>query len=102
MDPHWHALIVLDMGSRPGPDPAGGVIVIAANDGFLPGRVNFAIRCGSDVNLLQWLRSLPFSPSASAEYANGHPQATGGSLSRDDFERFVDVFRRTPARRVGQ
>jgi single-stranded-DNA-specific exonuclease len=75
-------------------------IVIAANDGFLPGRVNFAIRCGSDVNLLQWLRSLPFSPSASAEYANGHPQATGGSLTRDDFERFVDVLMSAPARRM--
>jgi len=75
-------------------------IVVAANDGFLSERVNFAIRCDSDLNLLHWLRSLPFSPSASAEYANGHPQATGGSLSSDDFERFVDVLRTTPARRV--
>ena len=68
-------------------------IVIAANEGFLPGRVNFAMRSDSDVNLLEWLRNLPFSPSAAAEYANGHPRATGGSLTTEDFERFLDVVR---------
>ena len=68
-------------------------VVIAANEGFLPGRVNFAIRNSSDVNLLEWLRGLPFTPSPGAEYANGHPRATGGSLSSDDFERFVEVLR---------
>ena len=38
-------------------------IVVAANEGFLPGRVNFAIRSHANVNLLQWLRTLPFTPS---------------------------------------
>jgi single-stranded-DNA-specific exonuclease len=68
-------------------------VVIAANEGFLPGRVNFALRSDSDVNLLEWLRNLPFRPSASAEYANGHPRATGGSLSVEDFDTFLDVLR---------
>jgi hypothetical protein len=71
-------------------------IVIAANEGFLPGRVNFALRSDSNVNLLEWLRNLPFSPSAAAEYANGHPRATGGSLSVEDFELFLDVIRTHP------
>jgi single-stranded-DNA-specific exonuclease len=68
-------------------------VVIAANEGYLPGRVNFAIRSSTEVNLLHWLRTLPFTPSPTAEYANGHPRATGGSLTFDDFERFVDVLR---------
>lgn len=68
-------------------------VVIAANEGFLPGRVNFAIRSAADVNLLDWLRALPFTPSADAEYANGHPRATGGSLTVPDFERFVEALR---------
>ncbi len=70
-------------------------VVVAANEGFLPGRVNFAVRSSSDVNLLAWLRDLPFTPSPGAEYANGHPRATGGSLSPEDFDRFVDSI---PAR----
>jgi hypothetical protein len=68
-------------------------VVIAANEGFLPGRVNFAMRSDSDVNLLEWVRSLLFSPPPSAEYANGHPRATGGSLSVEDFGRLVEVLR---------
>lgn len=68
-------------------------VVIAANEGFLPGRVNFAIRSAADVNLLEWLRALPFTPSTDAEYANGHPRATGGSLGIEDFERFVQAVR---------
>jgi single-stranded-DNA-specific exonuclease len=68
-------------------------IVIAANEGFLAGRVNFAARSHANVDLLQWLKGLPFTPSPGAEYANGHPRATGGSLSIDDFERFMEVLR---------
>ena len=68
-------------------------VVIAANDGFIPGRVNFAVRSASPADLLLWLRTLPFTPSADAEYANGHPRATGGSLSLDDFKRFTGVLR---------
>ena len=63
-------------------------IVIAANDGYLPGRTNFAVRCADPVDLLEWLRKLPFVPSDRAEYGNGHSRATGGSLTIEDFDRF--------------
>lgn len=68
-------------------------IVIAANDGFIAGRVNFAVRSAEPIDLLEWLRTLPFTPQDTAEYANGHARATGGSLSPDDFERFLDAVR---------
>jgi hypothetical protein len=73
-----------------------GLIVIAANDGFLPGRVNFAVRCSeADRDLVAWLRALPTGPLA-GEYAHGHPRATGGSLSPDDFDRFLAAAGLTP------
>ena len=76
-------------------------IVIAANEGYLPGRTNFAVRCADQVDLLAWLRSLPFAPSDSAEYANGHARATGGSLSARDFERFArSLGFEAPARKM--
>ncbi len=87
-----HPLIAVRWSGRLAP-----AIVIAANDAFLPGRVNFAVRSASDVDLVAWLRSLPFTPSASAEFANGHPRATGGSLPIPDFERFVEVVAAAPA-----
>ncbi len=71
-------------------------VVMAANDGFIPGRVNFAVRCGTELNLLLWLRGLPFTPPPSAEYANGHPRATGGSLPIGAFEALVEVLRARP------
>jgi hypothetical protein len=64
-------------------------IVMAANDGYLPGRTNFAVRSQSDIDLVTWLRRLPFTPSPDAEYAHGHPRATGGSLSTSDFGAFI-------------
>jgi single-stranded-DNA-specific exonuclease len=78
-------------------------VVIAANEGFLAGRVNFAARCAADTDLLQWLRRLPFTPSPEAEYANGHPRATGGSLPLRDFDRFLEALRdgQEPAVRRG-
>jgi hypothetical protein len=67
-------------------------IVIVANDGYLPGRTNFAIRSADEVDLLAWLRALPFEPSEPAEYANGHARATGGSLTLGDFGRFKELL----------
>lgn len=64
-------------------------IVVAANDGYLPGRTNFAVRCDAEVDLVAWMRNLPFEPSPGAEFANGHARATGGSLTSTDFERFL-------------
>jgi single-stranded-DNA-specific exonuclease len=60
-------------------------IVIVANDGYLRGRTNFAVRCECDTDLVVWLRSIRFVPAPGAEYAHGHARATGGSLSPSAF-----------------
>lgn len=59
-------------------------IVIAANAGYLPGRVNFALRSRTGTDLIAFLKGLELPPFE-GEYANGHAQATGGSLSARDF-----------------
>lgn len=61
-------------------------VVLAANDGYLPGRVNFAVR-GGDGDLRALLRNA--LPDAGGEYAHGHPRATGGSLPPDEFDRLL-------------
>lgn len=58
-------------------------IVIAANVGYLPGRVNFAMRSAQPLNLLEVLRG--YDLPRGEEVAHGHPQATGGSLLLPDF-----------------
>lgn len=67
-------------------------IVIAANDGYLPGRTNFAVRCRDTIDLVAWLRGLPFTPPPDAEYAHGHARATGGSLPPAAFEAFITTL----------
>lgn len=54
-------------------------IVLVANDGYLPGRVNFSARSASGVNLIDFLRSHGLD-------ARGHDQATGGSLPMNEWE----------------
>jgi hypothetical protein len=63
-------------------------IVLVANDGYLPGRVNFAMRCAADIDLLAFLRGLDLGP-VEGEFANGHPRATGGSIPPHEFERLL-------------
>jgi hypothetical protein len=66
-------------------------VVLAANDGYLPGRVNFAVRsAGDDVDLLALLRDA--LPGQGGEYAHGHARATGGSLPPADFERLLEAL----------
>jgi hypothetical protein len=65
-------------------------IVIAANAGYLPGRVNFAIRSRAPVDLIAFLKGLDLPPMGS-EFANGHARATGGSLSQEDFLLFAEA-----------
>ncbi|GAP95065.1 DHH family phosphoesterase [Leptolyngbya sp. NIES-2104] len=55
------------------------LVVIAANEGYMPGRVNFAARSNS-VNVLEFLRSQTIS-AGEGSYGHGHDQASGGSLS---------------------
>ena len=62
-------------------------VVLAANDDYLPGRVNFAVRGGDGQDLRALLRDA--LPGVGGEFAHGHPRATGGSLPPADFERLL-------------
>lgn len=57
-------------------------LVLAANEGYLPGRVNFAVR-GGEGDLRRLLREV--LPEAGGEFAHGHDRATGGSLPPEQF-----------------
>ena len=57
-------------------------IVIVANDGYLPGRVNFSMRSAVGVSLIDFLRANELD-------ARGHDQATGGSVSQEEFARLL-------------
>jgi single-stranded-DNA-specific exonuclease len=61
-------------------------IVIAANDGYVAGRVNFAVR-GGTASLPALLRAA--LPDVGGEYAHGHDRASGGSIAPGDFERLL-------------
>jgi single-stranded-DNA-specific exonuclease len=61
-------------------------VVVAANDAYLPGRVNFAVR-GGEGDLRALLRRA--MPEARGEFAHGHDRATGGSLAPAEFEELV-------------
>ncbi len=54
-------------------------IVIAANEGYLPGRINFSARSGENINVLDFLRSIELD-AGEGSYGHGHDQASGGSL----------------------
>ena len=60
------------------------LVVLVANDDYLPGLVNFSVRGGSGADLRRWLRDA--LPEAGGEFAHGHDRATGGSLPHDEFE----------------
>jgi single-stranded-DNA-specific exonuclease len=62
-------------------------VVLAANDGYLPGMVNFAVRGGEGADLRALLRDA--LPEAGGEFAHGHARATGGSLDPDSFARLL-------------
>jgi single-stranded-DNA-specific exonuclease len=68
-----------------------GFIVIAANDGYLPDRVNFAMRTTADVNLVELLRGLSLG-DVDGEYGFGHPSASGGSLAVPNFNRLLETL----------
>lgn len=63
-------------------------IVIAANYGYLPGRVNFAMRSMLDVNLVDFLHNLGVT-DVDGEFGYGHARATGGSVTPQDFDRLL-------------
>ena len=63
-------------------------IVIVANEGYIPGRVNFSMRTASNVNLLDFLRGIDLG-EGEGSYARGHDQATGGSLPLDRWNKLL-------------
>ena len=54
-------------------------IVIAANSGYIPDRVNFSARAARGTNVLQFLRDIDLSPGE-GNLGQGHDAASGGSL----------------------
>lgn len=63
-------------------------IVIVANDGYLPGRVNFSMRAAGTTNLLDFLAKFDLG-EGEGSYGRGHDQATGGSLPAERWERLL-------------
>jgi len=63
-------------------------VVIAANGGYLPGKVAFSMRTNVDINLLDFLRSkAPGMENDESEYGHGHDKATGGVIRTANWER---------------
>ena len=63
-------------------------IVLAANTGYRPGWVHFAVRSGEDRDLVEFLATHR-PPGADEMYGSGHRQATGGALRPADWNAFV-------------
>ncbi len=76
-----HPLVATAWARRLAPRP-----VLVANDGWVPGRVNFAVR-GGDGDLRGLLRAA--LPDPSGDLGHGHPRATGGSLPPTEFDRLL-------------
>ncbi|MFC3123806.1 hypothetical protein ACFOD4_01930 [Pseudoroseomonas globiformis] len=63
-------------------------IVMAANTGYRPGWVHFAVRSGDDRDLVAFLAE--HRPAGADEmYGSGHRQATGGALRTEDWNAFI-------------
>lgn len=54
-------------------------IVIAANEGYFPNRINFSARSAANVSVLDFLRNIELS-EGEGYHGHGHAQASGGSL----------------------
>ena len=85
-----HPLVAAAWARRLAPRP-----VLVANDGWVPGRVNFALR-GGTADLRALLRDA--LPDADGDLGHGHPRATGGSLPPGEFDRLLDGLALTAAR----
>lgn len=63
-------------------------IVLAANTGYRPGWVHFAVRTAQDLNLIDFLaRHAPIG--VDEHYGGGHEAATGGALRVPDWNAFI-------------
>lgn len=65
-------------------------VVIAANEGYLPGRINFSARSNS-INVLEFLRAHSIG-KGEGNYGNGHDQASGGSLPHDRWQQLLTLL----------
>ncbi len=66
-------------------------VALVANEGYLPGRVAFALRTSSGVNLLDFLAQLRMPVSEEEGYmGHGHDQATSGILTIKAWNRLLD------------
>ena len=63
------------------------IIALAANAGYLPGRVSFSMRTRTGIDLIGLLEGLHLTHGG--EMAHGHDAATGGSLPSADFARLL-------------
>ncbi len=76
-------------------------IVMGVNTGYLPGRVNFSLRAGPDINVLDFLRE--HAPNEPGEwYGNGHDQASGGALRYTAWNEFAHGLGFGPELLVGE
>jgi hypothetical protein len=71
-------------------------LVIAANEHYVPGFVNFSVRGPDDVNVRDFLRRVPLPPG-DGEYARGHDAASGGSLPVQRWNLLLDLLGFPPA-----
>ena len=65
-----------------------GEVVLAANTGYRPGWVHFAVRSAADRDLIAFLAEHR-PPGADEAYGNGHRAATGGALRPADWAVFL-------------
>jgi single-stranded-DNA-specific exonuclease len=63
-------------------------IVMAANTGYRPGWVHFALRSSENRDLVSFLAKRR-PPGAGEMYGSGHRQATGGALGPADWNMFI-------------
>lgn len=63
-------------------------IVIAANEGYLPDRVNFSARSAANVSVLDFLRKIELR-EGDGYHGQGHDQASGGSLPFDRWNQLL-------------
>lgn len=64
-------------------------IVICANEGYIPNRINFSARSGAGINALEYLRSLQIA-EGDGNFGHGHDQATGGSLPPERWSELLE------------
>ena len=67
--------------------------IMAANDGYVPGRTNFSMRGNAGIDLLAILARYGERLGIDEpEYGHGHHAATGGSLPTETFERLIEAM----------